>query len=99
MIGNQSGSQECTTADSCFGLVSPRQYSIVPQRTESVANASQLLQSLCVLCSLVMAPDTEVSNSKCMSTSQHVTPAYNKKKITRWLGDVNFILWWPWKTI
>ena len=48
---NQSNSQECTTVDSCFGLLSPHQYSIVPQREDCPANASQLLQSLCVLCS------------------------------------------------
>ncbi len=48
---DQSESQECITVDSCFGLYSPRQYSIMPQRTECTANASQLLQSLCALCS------------------------------------------------
>ncbi len=37
-------SQKFITVDSCFGLFSPRQYSIMPQRTECAANASQLLQ-------------------------------------------------------
>ncbi len=39
---DQSESQECITVDSCFGLFSPRQYSIMPQRTNCAANASQL---------------------------------------------------------
>ena len=37
----QSESQKCIT-DSCFGLISTCQYSIMPQRTESAVNASFL---------------------------------------------------------